>query len=411
MSVGVATVRELAGLPPGEPVLSIHLRTDPRDPANTNHVPGWLVALRNGLRSVSRQLEEDGARDDRLALRELRDLAEREIVALDPAERGRGVAWFLGADGGLDRRLILQLAPREDVVRWDERPFVSPLVDVADRGRPTGLVLVGGDAVRLLHWEGGRVSEPERSVYELELGDWREYAAYAMSNPARGQQTATNVAAYEQRVDEWRGRFLRDSAAAVARRLGQLGWDRVVVAHEGQVGTRWSEALPDELRDRVVAEAGANVLWEEPAEVADRLAPVLEAAWLEEAAAVARRAVDAARAGGPGATGWDEVLAALAEHRVAHLVLDPAAVPEPALIGPGTRSAVGDPRPDLLRRARGRAGRRRGRPRHVGRGRSGPGARAGGRHRGRAALVTRPGPVRPPDGHRVTRATPSRTAG
>lgn len=32
-------VRELAVLEAGAPVLSVHLRTDPRDPVNTTHTP------------------------------------------------------------------------------------------------------------------------------------------------------------------------------------------------------------------------------------------------------------------------------------------------------------------------------------------------------------------------------------
>jgi hypothetical protein len=149
-------------------------------------------------------------------------------------------------------------APRADLVRWDRRPFLSPLVDVADRGRATGLVLVTGERVRLLHWEGGRVVEPERSLYELELGDWREYAAYAMANPARGQQTVTHTASFEQRVEDWRRRFLRDAARATATRLGRLDWQRVIVAAEGQVAGNFMEALPAGVRERVVAQVEAN---------------------------------------------------------------------------------------------------------------------------------------------------------
>jgi len=40
---------------------------------------------------------------------------------------------------------------------------VSPLVAVADRGRPAGLVLVSADAVRLLEWRDGTVTEPAES--------------------------------------------------------------------------------------------------------------------------------------------------------------------------------------------------------------------------------------------------------
>jgi hypothetical protein len=57
-------------------------------------------------------------------------------------------------------------------------------------------VLVAGAAVRLLHWATGRISEPERSLYEFELGDWRDPEGYTVRHAARRN------AAYDQRVDE-----------------------------------------------------------------------------------------------------------------------------------------------------------------------------------------------------------------
>ena len=79
---------------------------------------------------------------------------------------------------------MLQLPPRVTLVCWGDRPFVSPLIDVVDRGRPTGLVLVSAEAVRLLHWQAGRVEQPERSLYELEPGQSRDYDAY-VGHPGR----------------------------------------------------------------------------------------------------------------------------------------------------------------------------------------------------------------------------------
>jgi hypothetical protein len=340
-------VRELAVLEPGAPVLSVYVRTDPRDPANTAQTPAWLVELRNGLREAARAVEASRERDDSPALRQLSARLERDVIALDPAARARGLAWFVTADAALDRRLSLQIPPREHVVRWDARPFVSPLVDVADRGRPTGFVLVAAEAVRLLHWEGGEVAEPERSLLELEVGEWRDYSAYAMANPGRGPSSG-HVATFEQRVAEWRQRFLRDAANAVGARLHELGWERVVLAGESRAATMLAEALPDAVRERVVGEVDANLLWQEPAAVAQRLEAELEAAWRRDARGLADRAVHAARAGGPGAIGWDEVLDTLIQQRVAHLVFAVGASTAPERLAPPIVDALGRPSRDLL---------------------------------------------------------------
>jgi hypothetical protein len=179
MIPSMETVRELATLQSGEPVLSLHIRTDPRDPANNATTPKWLVELRNGLREVADTVNAEEPRSQRLARRELSARAESEVLALNPSDRARGLAWFLTSDGAVNLRFPLQLPPRATLVRWDDRPFVSPLVDVVDRGRPTGLVLVSAEAIRLLHWQ---------------LAGWRSQNSRCMSsNPANGATTTRTL--------------------------------------------------------------------------------------------------------------------------------------------------------------------------------------------------------------------------
>jgi hypothetical protein len=345
MTATTELIRELAVREPDGPVLSVHLRTDPRDPANTARTPGWLVALRNGLRDVSRAGEERGSREERLALRGLLEQVEADVLAQDAGERGRGLAWFVTPDRTLDERLTLQLPPREHVVRWDPRPFVSPLVDVADRGRPAGLVLISTEAMRLLHWEAGRIEEPERSVYEFDRGEWRDYAAYAMANPGWASMHVDTV---EDRLEEWRRRFLREAARTLVTRLGELDWERFLVAGASRAASGLAEALPNPERERIVAEVDANLLWKEPAAVAERLEEDLAAAWAHDARAVAERAIAAARAGRLGAKGWPEVLDSLIQHRVAHLVFAADAAPAPGHVPPHAIDALGSPSPDLF---------------------------------------------------------------
>jgi hypothetical protein len=336
-------VRDLALLQPGPPVLSLHLRTDPRDEANNAATPGWLVGMRNGLRAIARRLDESGPREHRLALRDLRRRLEMAVLDLGPAERGRGLSWFVTPDGVLDRRLTLHLPPRGHIVMWDPRPFVAPLVDVTDRGRPAGLVLVSGEAVRLLHWEAGRVDEPGRSLYHLELGEgWRHPVGYAVRYPRRRSET------YDARVAVWREKFLHDAAIATAARLAELGWDRLVLAGEPTPSSQFAARLPLDLRDRLVARVEANLLWEDKPAIAERFEAPLEEAWRRETLHVAEKAIAAARAGGPGAVGWVEVLDALLQDRVRYLVFAADVAPDPASLPPAITDALGRPSAALL---------------------------------------------------------------
>ncbi len=251
-------LQALVGFEPGERVLSLYVRTDPRDPANTNHVPGWLIAARNHLRELQAAAKRDGDRDQRLAVRELTEQARKRLEGLGADERGRSVALFLTPSGTLELRLTLQLPVRADSFMWDERPFVFPLVDVVDRGRATGLVLVDGEHVRLLHWEQGRIQGPDGSTWTLSVPEWRHYAAYAAANPARGQQAVTHQEHYEARLENRREQFFASAANAIETRLAELQWPRILVAAEGQTATRFTAALSPVLRERIIETIDAN---------------------------------------------------------------------------------------------------------------------------------------------------------
>ncbi len=109
----------------------------PRDPANTAAVPGWLVELRSNLREVSREVDMREPRERRMAMRDLRERVERDVLALEHAERGRGLAWFRTADGSLDHRVTLQLPPLGTLAGWGQ-PALHLAAGRGRRARPPG---------------------------------------------------------------------------------------------------------------------------------------------------------------------------------------------------------------------------------------------------------------------------------
>ncbi len=334
-------IKELATTAPGTGVLSAHLRTDPRDPANTNHQPAWHIALRNGLRAIEADLEGGDDRDARLAFRELSERIDLALPDLDPAERGRSLSVFTTADGSLDVRVTLQLPLLGDTVRWDRRPFISPLVDVVDHGRATGLVLVDSDEVVLMHWEGGRATEPEQSRYVLDLGDWtgRESGPHDRMS---GAQRASHGEHHESRIDDHKRRFLHDAATKVATRLDELGWHRLLVAAAPGTEEPFVGALPEQTRERVTVTLDAHLTGEDPGSISEHVDGPLEAAWRREVEATIDSARSHSASGGAGATGAAEVLDALAQGRVAHLVYDPRLVIPASSVGPQVTAVLGE---------------------------------------------------------------------
>lgn len=328
-------LRSLALHELAEPVLSVYARTDARDPANTNHVPGWLIALRNGLRAV-----EDPSRHPELPA--LLERIEREATALAPSERGRSFAWFVTPDGALDRRFPLldrrfplQIPLQDDLVVLDDRPFISPLVEVVDRGSAAQLVLVGSETVRLLRWEQGSISEPEDSTWEMSLGDWRDYQGPA----AAGQHTATHAEHFDARVDESRRKFFDSVGASLASRFEALGDDRVVIAGEGRMTRAFANSLSASARERVIDVIDSNVNDGIPSDVGRVLELLLERHWRQEVIAAAAATAESALGGGSAALGPDETLASLVQARVERLFLDPHFDYAMGDLGPQARQA------------------------------------------------------------------------
>jgi hypothetical protein len=318
-------LHRLATADPDRAVLSVYARTDPRDPANTAATPAWEVALRNGLRAVADRLEAADDRDARLRFRDLRTTVEECVLALEPHERARSVAWLFDEDGATIARYALQLPLRGDAVVHDVKPYVSLLADVVDRGAPTGVVLVSNERVRLLQLEQGEVSEPDASVFELELGDWRTYGGSSGGSPARGVQTTSHQEHYRARVDEQRDRLYAAAAESTTKRLVTLGWPRWARRVARGVAGDFRAALPAALAERLVVDIEANLEADDYATIAAALEPRLDEAWREAAVALTDRARALALAGGRAALGAEETLGVLAEGRVEHLVLDPAA--------------------------------------------------------------------------------------
>jgi peptide subunit release factor 1 (eRF1) len=186
-----------------------------------------------------------------------------------------------------------------------------------------------------------RVEQPEQSLYELEPGQWRDYDAY-VGYPGR-TPAGMHVATFDQRIEEWRQRFLTEAAVAIGLRVTEFGWHRVLLAGDKPVIDGFADRLPDTVRERVIDVINANVLWEEPAAVADRFENALDEAWRRDTHKIINRAIEAAFEGGKGALGWTEVLDSLVQHRVEHLVLAIDATTDPETLPPHVSDALGKP--------------------------------------------------------------------
>jgi hypothetical protein len=318
------------------PVLSVFCRTDPRDPANVSETPGWLVALRNGLRDAAATVEGDHEATE--AIRRLSKEAEKRLTSASAHERGRSVALFLSADGTIDIFHTFQIPVRDDFVVLESGVVIWPAMDLLDRGQRTGIILLSQDQIRLLDWEDGVVNDLESSVYNLELGDWRQYRG--VGGAGRTQHSASHIDSYEDRVHAWRSRFMKDAAKAIAESTKDLKLERLVLVADRDLGSDFMDALPQELHERVVAVIPLNLIDSTAPDVADHLDEHLRQAWRDQVNEFADHALERIKAGDRGAGGPDQVVAALIEGRVDHLIMDPFYEFEDGDLSDGVREAI-----------------------------------------------------------------------
>ena len=179
------------------------------------------------------------------------------------------------------------------------------------------------EPIRIVQIEQAEATEPENSSFELSLGDWRPFGGSAGGSPERGLQITSHEERYRARVEAQRDRLFETAAMETAMRVEALGWEGVVLVAEGQVASRFRDALPALVRERVVAEADLNLVGDELSVIADTVEPLIEGAWHRRTDALAGLASERAKSGGAATLGPQETLGALAEGRVDHLLIDP----------------------------------------------------------------------------------------
>lgn len=169
----------------------------------------------------------------------------------------------------------------------------------------------------------------------------------AAANPALAQQTAPQRDRFERRVEDNRARLLAAAATDLAAVASSRRWETLLLVGDPRLTRIVAGALPG--TPPAVVEVPRILDGLSAAELAAAVADEFEGCRRRVARAIIARAVEAARSGGLGSAGLEETLAALAEGRVAHLVLeaerewrgvrapDGRLAPEGAVL-PGTRT-------------------------------------------------------------------------
>lgn len=332
-------------------VVSVYVDADPRDREAA------AIDIGNRYRELQRRLADSPESDARVSTA-LERLAPQVQSLTSPLEPGRGRVAFAGLSDGWVLRLDSQMQVPNRVV-LDDGPFIHPLLELLDEGRPAGVVLVSSDEARVLEWRLGRLRLLDRLEQE-EVEAPHERAGQIGGGPSG--QFHTPVREQRQAREQHRAeRFLTQVAVAVADAAVEGGWQRVLVSG----GERWTgvlaDRLPESLQEGVIRETRVLTGLDQE-RLEDAVTRRLYEDHLEREQRLAERIRDAGLSG-KAALGLSEVAVALNEGRVAHLVYDPevrytGSVGSDGAIYAGTETGLGGevrPEPRLSERLVDRA--------------------------------------------------------
>lgn len=308
--------RLLGWAPPGG-VLSVCVVIDPADRGG-----GWRVALEDALREALGSAEE-ASHDERVALRAVAErVLERFPENRPPLEEGRGHVGYIevARKNGEERWSASRMPPRRTEAVYGHRPYLRPLVEVADEGARLGVAALSGDQVRLWEWEQGELSE--LADWEiLTTGDWRERRSPRSSDPARVQgANASGRDQHQQRVVANRERFLKEAGVRATARAAERRWRDLLVFGENEHMHEFAQGL-DSTEPRHVY--GKNVVAEPSSKIAHRVEELIPDLNRQRELLLVERVKESAYSGKARASlGPQETLEALSEGRVEHLVFD-----------------------------------------------------------------------------------------
>ena len=315
-SLDLKTLLELSRRSDPVGVLSVYLDVRPGENAQAT-----TIDLTNRLAELERRVERDGPPERALAVHEaVARLADEIDRVIDPEQRGRGRVVFAAVDGTWVTRVSTQM-PLPNRVVLDGSAFIHPLLELLDEGGPAGVVLASRAEARLLEWRLGELV-PLRELRAELLEPPHERSGPIGSRPGSGHGTPTGEQRNARTRDE-AARFIERVGAAASRLGRERGWKRVLVSAGEQLTEPLVLALSRPLSEvalrdpRVLVGLGLAML-------EDIATERLRAAHEESARRLVHHICEYGNGAGVAALGLSEVVGALNQARVGHLIYDPS---------------------------------------------------------------------------------------
>jgi hypothetical protein len=306
-------LRQLSEWRPPGGVLSVYVDTDPADRGR-----GWWIALRDRLRELAREV---GPHEERRGFEAAAGRVLERFPEDGPPPRGRGHAGFVEvAARPAEIWRSMQAPPRRLEVVHSPRAYLRPLIEIFDEGPYVGVALVSAERVRLLEWSMGAIRELEDWEIVLWSRDWRERKAERSLSGQHEGASASGRDQFGQRLDANRRRFVREVGGTIGEELERRGWRHLIAFGAEQHVEAMASGLAAQAR-RLHA-VPHDLISAPDGDVAARVGTVVQELNRERELAIVRDLSEAIGRGAGAALGPAEVLEALAQGRVRHLIFD-----------------------------------------------------------------------------------------
>jgi hypothetical protein len=244
---------------------------------------------------------------------------------LDGHETGRGRVLVLPLTGSPRRLNVWEGLPDGVVLAVDAH--VTPLLALREQGRPTGLVAVSPTGLVAAERSMGVV----RTVLSVNFADASpgEVGPQGTEQSVPHQETERHLQSrtFGRRLTNHYAAAIATHSATVAEFAASSGWWAVAICGEPALTAPLQSRLAGTAHEVITSKITPGDGWSIH-DLEQALRPEIEHAARVRRAAIAARALDAARARhGTAALGIDDVLEALIEGRVHHLVVAPNALP------------------------------------------------------------------------------------
>jgi len=311
------------------------------------------IVLKNQLADLERRADSEGSLSRGEALRSAIERVMPTIERLlDPGTSGRGGAAFSPLSTS-EVTFLTAPMPLPSRVVLDSRPFIQPLVELLDEGRPAGVVLVSAHAAELLDWRFGDLRSLSRVTREF-ADDGGDRPGPLVTNSAGARPVTAARDQRWRREREQQMRSMEQVAAEVLHLADEQDWGRIVISGDERLTGPLVDALPTRLRDVALLDP-RHLQSDHPAlamDIAERLRQDRAGRNVDLSRRVRAAALGAQR----GALGLSEVVAALNEGRVEHVIYDSARRytggigPDGSLFADAERLGLGTEEPRLLER-------------------------------------------------------------